>query len=36
MDSNLENIKIEYLSKIETISSDNQYEQIRIEIFGSN
>ena len=36
MDSNLENIKLEYLSKIETISTDDQHEQLRIEIFGRN
>ena len=36
MDPNLENIKLEYLSKIETISTDDQHEQLRIEIFGRN
>lgn len=36
MDPNLENIKLEYLPKIETISTDEQYEQIRVEIFGRN
>ncbi|MDD4106618.1 MAG: phenylalanine--tRNA ligase subunit alpha [Candidatus Shapirobacteria bacterium] len=36
MDLNLENIKLEYLSKIETISTDDQHEQLRIEIFGRN
>ncbi len=36
MDENLEKIKAEYLSKIESLTSANQYEQIRIEIFGRN
>lgn len=36
MDPNLEKIKLEYLSKIEAISTDDQHEQLRIEIFGRN
>jgi len=36
MDDNLEKIKSEYLSNIDSLTTDEQYEQIRIEIFGRN
>ena len=36
MNQDLEKIKIEYLSKIDSLTTDDQYEQIRIEIFGRN
>lgn len=36
MDINLEKIKSEYLSKIDSVATNDQYEQIRIEIFGRN
>jgi len=36
MDQNLEKIKSEYISKIDAITNDTQYEQVRVEIFGRN
>ncbi len=36
MNQDLEKIKIEYISKIDSVTTDNQLEQIRIEIFGRN
>ena len=36
MNQDLEKIKTEYLSKIDSLTTDDQYEQIRIEIFGRN
>jgi phenylalanyl-tRNA synthetase alpha chain len=36
MDQNLENIKNEYISKIDAITNDSQLESVRIEIFGRN
>ena len=36
MDQNLEIIKTEYLSKIDSLSNSDQSEQIRVEIFGRN
>jgi len=36
MDQNLENIKNEYISKIDAITNDSQLESVRVEIFGRN
>ncbi len=36
MNQDLEKIKIEYISKIDSLTTNDQYEQIRIEIFGRN
>ena len=36
MDQDLEKIKLDYLSKIDDISNNIQFEELRIEIFGRN
>jgi phenylalanyl-tRNA synthetase alpha chain len=36
MDQNLEKIKLDYLSKIDNVTTDTELENLRIEIFGRN